>query len=301
MDTMELQQKKKEDIFFDIDSYSVKLLEMRKSEEFMRFIKFTRKIPDHASFNNALVFIQNPECFYYATKNQWEKKFNRKIIENARPELILMPFKPVEFVYDISQTEGDPLPENFLYWWKEKEGEIDELILKNTIASCFKLNIPVSCNDTLTLDFKEFELRTMGTASRKLSNDARMITLHPRYTDIKNRIEAYGVLCHEIAHHLLGHLGEQVIYKYDKNLEIDRHIPITKDRRKISHAGKELEAEICAFLVFAHLGIEKRSDEYLAGYIVSNQGRSEFSMVEVLKVVDKIKKMGEGDLSSFYK
>ena len=301
MDATELPSKKKEDIFIDIDSYFVKLLEMGKGEEFMRFIQFTKKIPNHASFNNALVFIQNPECFYYATKDQWEKKFNRTIIENARPELILMPFRPVEFVYDISQTEGDPLPENFLYWWKENEGEIDESILKNTIASCLKLNIPVSCKETLALNFREFELRTMGTASRKLGNDARMITLHPRYMDKKNRVEAYGVLCHEIAHHLLGHLGEQVIYKYDKNVKIDRHIPITKDRRGMSHAGEELEAEICAYIVFAHLGIEKRSDEYLAGYINSNQGRSEFSMVEVLKVVDRIRKMGEGDISSFYK
>ncbi|MBK7442542.1 MAG: hypothetical protein IPI65_13570 [Bacteroidetes bacterium] len=39
------------------------------------------------------------------------KKYRRTIKKNARPLLILMPFGPVEFVYDITDTEGDEIPE----------------------------------------------------------------------------------------------------------------------------------------------------------------------------------------------
>ena len=71
---------------------------------------------DYAPYNNMLVRIQNPACGFYATANDWQKRFGRTLIEDARPMLILAPMHPVMLVYDLDQTEGSQLPaelENF--------------------------------------------------------------------------------------------------------------------------------------------------------------------------------------------
>lgn len=66
-------------------------------------------------------------------------------------------------------------------------------------------------------------------------------------------LEAYGVLVHEIAHCLLGHLGKIVIKKYIKKENAKEEIidiVIASDRKDIKENLKELEAELTAWIVF---------------------------------------------------
>ena len=51
-----------------------------------------------------LVEMQRPGARYVLTKKEWEKRYNRVLKENARPLVILFPFGPVEFVFDIADT-----------------------------------------------------------------------------------------------------------------------------------------------------------------------------------------------------
>jgi hypothetical protein len=64
----------------------------------------------------------------------------------------------------------------------------------------------------------------------------------------------YGTLAHELAHLYCGHLGTPN----------GRWWP---DRRNLSHAVREFEAESVSYLVCVRLGIDTASDEYLAGYV----------------------------------
>ena len=114
------------------------------------------------------------------------------------------------------------------------------------------------------------------------------IELHPRYTD--TTVEAYGVLCHEIAHILLGHLGQVTLPK-KKPEELTREI--AKDRRNTPKHIKELEAELTAWIVFNSFGIEKNSAAYIAGWLSGENEFNKISMSDVLKVAGKIQEMGK--------
>ena len=63
----------------------------RNSESFQEMVSFMANFRDYAPFNNMLVRIQNPSCSFYATQRDWEKRFKRFLIEDAKPMLILAP------------------------------------------------------------------------------------------------------------------------------------------------------------------------------------------------------------------
>lgn len=73
-----------------------------------------------------LIHIQKPGSKYVASANEWAKRFNRRIKPEARPLIILRPFGPVSFVFELSDTYGkEPFPEEFLNPFKV-EGIISE-------------------------------------------------------------------------------------------------------------------------------------------------------------------------------
>jgi len=65
-----------------------------------------------APFNPMLLQLQKPGLRFAASEHDWNNTFNRSIREGARPLIILWPFGPIALVYDIVDTEGDPLPED---------------------------------------------------------------------------------------------------------------------------------------------------------------------------------------------
>lgn len=70
------------------------------------------RLRNFAPFNAMLLNIQKPGLTYAASARDWGLRFNRHPKRDARPLLILWPFGPVALVYDVLDTEGDPLPED---------------------------------------------------------------------------------------------------------------------------------------------------------------------------------------------
>jgi hypothetical protein len=279
----------RQEIYERIDELFADILSSETKDGLESFLKFSRRMPKHAPFNNALVFAQNPTCTYYATKSQWEK-INRTIERNSHPMVILHPFAPVRFVYDITDTDGPELPESkFLSWWEEDRYVLDESVIGKTIRSCEKMEISVDCKtDEAYLHGVDFH--TMGYAARDRDSQ-KTIALHPKYAVTPGTLEMYGVLCHEIAHHLLGHLGGHKIMVGAGNNGFREKV-IARDRSQIAKQLKELEAELVAWLVFDMHGIEKRSAAYMAGYCMGVEDRENISMSEVLKVAKQVRDMG---------
>jgi antirestriction protein ArdC len=90
----------------------------------------------------------------------------------------------------------------------------------------------------------------------------------------------YASLAHELAHLYCGHLGTPS----------DRWWP---DRRGLSHAVRELEAESVAYMVCTRLGIDNPSEQYLAGYIKDQEHIPPISLECVMKTAGLIEKMGK--------
>ncbi len=278
---------KEQQIAIEINDFFKKIVEKKDNKNLKNFFEFIKRMHKHAPFNDALVFIQNPDCFYYATAPQWKNIFNRKIKNNSRPLVTLIPFGPVNFVYDYNDTTGDGNSPSFqeqINWMKEKELYFDKRIIQKTIKNINTIKINVIYNKDIFEYIKNNSSKTMGYATTSVIN--REIVLHPRYSEDKYILESYGVLCHEIAHHLLGHLGEFKIKKRKKEKII------AKDKRYLGGHLMELEAELTAWIVFLMHGIEKNSIDYIATYILNEENFNEISISEVLKISKKIYDFG---------
>ncbi len=82
----------------------------RHSGAFNEMITFMGRFRDYAPYNVMLVRLQNPSCSFFATEKDWRVRHQRRLIDNARPMIILAPMHPVLLVYDLDQTFGPALP-----------------------------------------------------------------------------------------------------------------------------------------------------------------------------------------------
>ncbi len=294
-------KKQKENIYQSIDDFFKRAIELKDSKLLEKYFQFINKVPYHAPFNNTIVFIQNPECGYYATATQWKNNFNRSIKENARPMVILVPFAPVGFVYDIEDTEGEKITDDeILFWWRNNGGTLNDDTIKKTIKNLEKIDVNIK-NKNKWNYFENNDFRTAGYIQKE--NEKINITLHPKYD--KKTLEMYGVLCHEIAHLLLGHLGEVPIEIKSKAKQVQqvslfdaKHIGkktrmIAKNRNDIAKNIKELEAELTAWIVFDRIGVKKRSESYIAAWLLNEEAINNISISEIVTVANKIFDMGK--------
>lgn len=81
-----------------------------QTNSYRELLEFINRLPHIAPFNGLLLNIQKPGLRFAAFERDWLSIFGRTIWEGARPLVILWPFGPVAFVYDIEDTEGAPLP-----------------------------------------------------------------------------------------------------------------------------------------------------------------------------------------------
>lgn len=240
----------------------------RKSEFFQKAIEFTAKFRDYAPFNNILVKVQRPSCCYYATEKHWAEAFKRAVKEDARPMLILAPMHPVMLVYDLDDTEGPPLPDKLLNFAKA-EGEWDAKVLENTLANAER--------DKILVQVKPLSATHGGFATTRLRDGRyKMRVVVHEELDAKSR---YMVLCHELAHIYLGHLGS------DK----ERWWPC---RINLSHATVEIEAEAVAYIVSQRAGLVATSAAYLSSFIKEAEYPEMVSMELIAKVAGKLGEMG---------
>jgi predicted metallopeptidase len=244
------------------------------TEEFLKFFKFISRFNHYSRFNTMLVYLQNESVTFFGGVNFWRKKFNRYVKEDARPYVILQPFSPVMLVYDVFQTQGRETPDEFLTKGLgtklfEIKGKINPQILKDAITISQNWGIKI-----LTKPLSYFNAGYITTIFKgKLE-----IALKEGLSYEQN----LAVLIHEIAHLFLGHTGHFGLHYTDGKKKIKLF------SRKLTRTVEELEAETISYLICKKLGLETRSEEYLSGYITSNDDLEQFSFELVIKTADKI-------------
>jgi hypothetical protein len=253
-----------------LDELFRKSILYRNSKAFKEALAFSAKFKDYAPYNNLLVRVQNPSCSYYASARDWETRFKRQVKEDANPMLILAPMHPVMLVYDLDQTEGEDVPEHLKNFVKAT-GEFDPERLYRTLENAKRMCILVKAKPLSTTHGGFVTTRLYDTAEYKMR-----IVLHDKLTTS----QAYAVLCHEIGHILLGHLGT----------DVDHWWPC---RIGLMHDAIEVEAESVSYIVAARLGLETSSDAYLAGYTKDGRIPEGVSLDLIAKVAGRITEMGE--------
>ena len=253
-----------------LDELFRRSIHLQSSQRYAEAIAFIARFTTYSAYNNLLVYLQNPHASYWATAAKWKREFGRSLTEDSRPMVILAPNTPVAMVYDITDTEGKDLPEWFDDLFRVK-GRFDETVLDRTIRNC-------RAHDAIDVTDKELGFTHGGSAIRLGKDKEVKIRISLKAgLDLKVR---YAILCHELAHIYLGHLGSDGDKWWPARLGLNRH-------------QREIEAESVAYIVCRRIGLVSPSAEYLVGHLVDEEDVTKVSIHMIARVAGRIERMGQ--------
>jgi hypothetical protein len=241
-----------------------------QSKDYMALLDFVVRLRNFAPFNAMLLQVQKPGLSYAASSRDWRERFGRTPKEGARPLLILWPFGPVALVYDVMDTEGNPLPKDVASFFAS--GLIDKKRLASFIPMMEKKNIKWYWFDAG--DQKAGAIRVIRRATKD-----NPVTQYRMYIN-RNHLPAvqFNTLTHELGHMFLGHLGQ------DKALNVPQ-------RPQMNHTQWELEAESVAYLVCARNGVNSKSETYLYNHVSRNTTISDIDLYQIMRAAGQAENM----------
>ena len=273
------------------------VLEYRDSKKFEDLLHFCVKLNTLGSYNAMLVKMQCPEARYVLSRERWAT-YNRKLIVNARPLMILVPFGPVSFVFDISQTEhieGKPLYEDEFFEELSDpyraEGSVKPLDYDRFIDNLKYWSIDYTGINHTSNEFTASLKKGPHYKALEFWKWHRKYQIHfplTYYLTVNKNLTMETQLvgfCHEMAHLLCQHI---------KAPEFPGQAQPAWEQRILSDQQCEFEAETVAWLITRRHGIEdSKSVEYLAKYVGSDGKIPYVSISHIMTAVDKIDQLFE--------
>lgn len=270
-----------------------RLTENGSFNNFLDWAVFLYQTSHWSLFNAALAYLQRDSCVCLKSESAWEK-IGRTVKSSATPIVIMQPFGPVAFVYDLADTEGACVPENLQSFDEFIEPPLQP-ISKVILGSMKEL-----CTD---LGVKYYE-KPMGAGK---CGESRIRKNRMYYgaasKDKKRKIGWYEIIInsncndtskattifHELGHILCGHLP----LEKEKRKENSLKVPDRKDDN-LDLSMKEWEAEKVCETTCRMLGIEYDASGYLSEYGYGSLFEKKTGSARiVLDAADKIMKMLE--------
>lgn len=228
----------------------------RKSELFRDYLRTSAAFWDYSWHNQMLIWRQKPDASFVGGFHTWLKcgryvrkgekgiailapmffRDKHKTVDGGEQESTRIWFKVV-YVFDISQTDGNPLPD----LPTRSVGERGQEMLDRLLG--------FAASRGITVRFVE-KCRLNGAAGTSRGTEIEI-----RTTDQDITTQA-ATLAHEIAHSLL-------------HWTADGQKITTREGKPIDKQERELEAEATAYVLCNYFGIQSPSDFYLATYEVT--------------------------------
>ncbi|MHB8318143.1 MAG: ArdC-like ssDNA-binding domain-containing protein [Acidimicrobiales bacterium] len=225
---------------------------MSDHEGWQRFLDTMSKFHHYSFGNTMLIAMQKPDATYVAGFKNWKNEHNRTVKKGEKGIWILAPVvKKVEpedgskeketsrvvgfrsvAVFDVSQTEGEPLPDPGLNMHDLAPGEAPPGMVENLTQILRDQGFCIERGDTGDAKGHTDFLRNAVVISDKV-----------------NDRQAAKTLAHEAAHVVLGH-GERIHEYHSGNGRPDM----------------EIEAESVAYIVSKHWQLDD-VDTYSFGYV----------------------------------
>ncbi len=208
-------------------------------------LAFTTRLRHIAPFNAMLLHIQKPGLSFAARPKDWWDRFRRWPKQYARPLVVLRNFGPVEFVYDILDTEGEPLPDSAFSF--PAEGTVPADWLSRVEQSLARIDVRIRWLDRG--DYTAGHARRLSTHGDKTKLESFEVGVNRNHSPPSQLV----TLAHEMAHIYLGHCGgdEKRGVKFNRPEDL---------------ALREVEAETVAYVVAKRTGVKPRSESYLDHY-----------------------------------
>ena len=261
-------------LFYEVGTY-------KKSSEYNELLTFIKKFPRLAPYNAMLIHVQKPGSEFVANASEWANHYRRVPKPGARPLVILRPFGPVSFVFELNDTQGEPFPEQLM----------EPFIAHGTVNAYTVDRIRESIRFEGIASYEE----NYGTsrAGSIMCIDGTDVVDTPTKQTVFKLIYSLGInsnldpaaklatIFHELGHAFCGHLNRANI----------RWMPQWRD---LSLNEKEFEAESVCWLLCERMGIQNPSAEYLSGYLNSNNEIPNISIDAVLKATGIIESIIHG-------
>ena len=252
----------------------------RHPADYLALLDFIHRFPRYSPLNTFLLYTQNPSATLVATTATWLKMFNRRPKSGARPLIILAPMSPVVFVYDVAETEGDPVQVNLLKT-AEPKSTLNNKVYEHTIANSALHGIEV--REVPRRDRQPASVMQLTGRIREthhgldISPAASYLILIDQAKSIENR---YASLVNDLGRIFCGYLG------------IDRQA-WWSDRREFNTASEDLEAESITYLVCGRKGLKDIIATGVTACGKWNQPLPRISLHTILQVVGYIEEMGK--------
>ncbi len=248
--------------------------EYRQSKTYAELLRYISGFKNLSPYNAFLVLQQRPGSRYVLSPEDW-KAHGRDIRRHARPIVILRPFGPVEFVYDVSDTVPAQTKQPSLF-----ERTDDEIVEYLSAPYRTRGPIPYRQLDTLIenigyygIAVEPYHVGSQKAAEVRVLDEKKdshiqvcvsgkrgqffwpaMYGIH--YNSNADVGETFASICHELGHIFCGHM------KLPSGVSQSLLWHST-----ISHQAKEFEAESVAWLTCSHFEIYNPSEKYLADYV----------------------------------
>lgn len=282
------QQARLDVLFGGVKSY-------RSSENFQKMLTFCGKMKQIGPYNAMLVFIQRPGATYLLTETKWAKEFDCGILPNARPVLVLIPFGPLEYLFDISDTfplnKNPQLTKQFgelTEYLKEPfatSGDFDKRLLTKVVGNLSAQGIAYNPNFVAGASY--------GAQIQLLTEECHMLEFYDKNFSFKypahyllsvnsnaGEGERMASILHELGHLFCHHLISPL--NHEKWWQC----------RNLPHDVKEFEAESVAWLICQRIGLQTPSERYLSGYLSANKEiPAGVSIEAIFKAADNVWKM----------
>ena len=252
-----------------LDELFLNSINYQKSNKYFELLTFINRFPSLSPFNAFLVHMQNSGVQIVNTPAKW-KKYGRAVKYQARPLVILVPFGPVQFVYDIADTEGDPLPDEIINPFSTI-GYLAKSQYDTTVTNCEKEGIVV----------QQYDMKKASAGYACILNNKFTIVINSTYS----LNEKYSTLIHELGHIFCGHSGSYKNSWWKARITSDNTI-------------KEIEAETVSYLVCKRFGLKTTSEQYLSNYLSTDFTLPPLSLNTILNVSGYIEQMSSRQFKS---
>jgi len=244
----------------------------RSSIYYRELLNMCGKFRHLSPYNAMLVKLQKPGSQWVMRKEEWRRLYHRRLKPNAQPLIILVPFGPVDYLFEIGDTESDLelLPESddelleFLARPYKTKRDVDPDELERLQERCAFHGIAFDMEMNAGVDYAaKIELLEKPRVNKNvcIKKDHSMDLDAPYLISI-NKSASSGEKMAALAHEL-GHL-------------FCRHLPAPSgwkpwDVRSLPMNEREFEAESVAWLICERLNIGNPSEAYLSGYLDDNE------------------------------
>jgi hypothetical protein len=265
-------------------------------ENFLAFSKSFRRL---SIWNARMAYIQRPGARVVASEYEW-KSVNRFVRPDAAPIIILWPFSPIRFVYELEDTGPDidreAIGDPFAVTGNLPPSAISALILGLKKQKGFRIKIegrrqgsgragsaaaqgllPIgpSNDGPLPNGSRIGEFASENAASTAQPINGRIPTYRITVNDRLEMKERFVTIAHELGHIFCGHLGACT-----SGIAKDEESG-WPDRRWLGKHEKEVEAEAVAYLVGSRAGVFAAS----AHYLKTHASRADIARINIDLVV----------------